>query len=285
MLSKRTALYGLLMASTLFVARAWTAEPPEENANHSTQAQNSQPMAPGASKTRQERPIARSTGPAAKDLFEIGFKEIEFEAKRLDRLIANAEIFGTIITTAIIALGAIISFLGIKSLRDIKAEIRESVKGNVDLAIQRQVDTKKTFESLVAGLRAAEERWNKIRENLDELEKFAALTGSQQVDAHGAYRAATEISERQAVDEDGRKTALRLLQTVRTLGEAGVVDPNILFNASSVASEMDFDYEALMLITLCCHFDPKPSHVVRKSRHEDIFGIRMAYRDGKLVQD
>ena len=285
MLSKHTAKYALLMASALFLAKAWAVEVPEQNSNGSTKAQAPQSIAPETSRAGEEHPIARSAELSGKDVFEIGLKEIEFEAKRLDRLIANAEIVGGIIVTAIIALGAILSFLGVKSIRDIKAEIRESVKANVDLAIQRQADTKETFESLVASLQSAEDRWRGIRENLDELERFTALTGAEQDDAHGAYRAARDISEREAVDEDGRKTALKLLQTLIALGETGTVDPNILFNASSVASRMEFDYEALKLITLCCHFDPKPSHIARKSRHEDVFGIRMAHRDGKLVQD
>ncbi len=57
----------------------------------------------------------------------------------------------------------------------------------------------------------------------------------------------------------------------------------MLFNASSVASEMDFDHEALKLASLCAHWDPKPSYVLRKSRLEDTFGMRFDLKGGALV--
>jgi len=91
------------------------------------------------------------------------------------------------------------------------------------------------------------------------------------------------LSEKQDVSPDERRTALSYLLKIVELGELGKVDPNLLYNACSVASKMDFDHEALKLATLCAHWDPKPSHILRRSRHEDSFGMRFELKNHALT--
>ncbi len=219
-----------------------------------------------------------------KELFQFAFKQIEFEAKRLDRLISNAEIVGGLVATIILAFAAIISFLGLRNVRELKNELQGSVKEHVRSALHENSETEATFDNLISNLDEANHKWKEVKGNIENLEQFSNLTDSQYSDAQAAYRLAKTISEKEDPTEEERKTALGFLMKIVSLGSIGKVDPNILYNSSSTASELDFDFEALQLASLCAIFDPKISHKVRRHRLEDTFGVRFELMDGVLEQ-
>ena len=219
-----------------------------------------------------------------KELFQFAFKQIEFEAKRLDRLIANAEIVGGLVAAIILAFAAIISFLGLRNIRELKSEVQGSVKEHVKSALHENSETAATFDRLISNLDEANRKWGEIKESIENLEQFSNLTDSQYSDAQAAYRLVRMISEREDPTEEERKTALGFLLKIISLGSIGKVDPNILFNSSTAASSLDFEFEALQLASLCAIFDPKISHKVRRHRHEDTFGVRFELIDSVLKQ-
>ncbi len=104
-------------------------------------------------------------------------------------------------------------------------------------------------------------------------------------DAYAAYVVAREIAGKHELAEGDRERALENLKTIIRLGVQGHVDPNLLFNSSSVASTLDLDHEALILSTLCAEIDPKPSHTMRKLRLENVFGQAYVYKDNALHEE
>lgn len=217
-----------------------------------------------------------------KDLSDLAFKQIEFEAHRLDRLISNAETVGGLLASFALAFTGFVTFLGFRSVSELKKELQLSVAALVETALRDHSTANTTFKELTENVKQAEERWANIQRSISNLEKFTSLSDSQYSDAQGAYRIADELSKKEQLTEDERKTALGFVLKVIELGEQGKVDPNLLFNCSSTASSLDFDYEALQLATLCAHWDAKASHLVRKHRLEDVFGIRFKLDNGKL---
>lgn len=211
------------------------------------------------------------------------FRQIEFETKRLDILFKNTEAVGKIMAALIIGFAAILSFFGYRNIKDIKGELESSVESLVDKTLKERNEDGATFEKLITRLSSAQERWNELEKSIDDLDKFASLSTSQYGDAQGAYREANSFAERADLTTDERRSALGYVNKIIELGENGTVDPNLLFNSCSVASTLDFDHEALKLATLCAHWDPKPSHILQKSRHEDVFGIRFELKAHALV--
>jgi len=218
-----------------------------------------------------------------KAALEFAYRQVELETQRLDKLVSNAETVGKLMAALIVAFAAILAFFGYRSIKELKDEMQASVQTTVDKILQDKSKSAETFEQLVASLGSAQTRWAQIEQSLDNLARFEELSSSQFGDAQGAYGLAKELAEKNDTSLDDRRAALGYLLKIIELGEQGKVDPNILFNACSVASEMDFDHEALKLSTLCAHWDPKPSHGLRKSRLEDIFGMRFELKDSSLV--
>lgn len=218
-----------------------------------------------------------------KDALEFAYRQVELETQRLDKLVSNTEAAGKLMATLIVAFAAILSFFGYRNIKELKDEMQASVQATVDKILQDKSKSADTFEHLVASLGSAQKRWAEIEKSIDNLSRFEALSTSQFGDARGAYGMAKELSEKKDTSSDERRAALGYLLKVIELGEAGRVDPNLLFNACTVASEMNFGHEALKLSTLCAHWDPKPSHLLRKSRHEDSFGMRFELKESKLA--
>ena len=131
--------------------------------------------------------------------------------------------------------------------------MQASVQATVDNILQDKSKSANTFEHLVASLGSAQKRWAEIEKSIDNLARFEALSTSQFGDAQGAYGMAKELSQKKDTSPDERRAALGYLLKIIELGEEGRVDPNLLFNACSIASKMDFDHEALNLSTLCAH--------------------------------
>jgi hypothetical protein len=217
-------------------------------------------------------------------LHEFAYRQIELETQRLDKLIRNAEMVGKLMATLLIAFVAILSVFGYRSIKELKNELQASVESIVERILKDKSKSGESFEHLVTSLSSAQTRWATIEKAIDNLAKFETLSSSQSGDAQGAYRMAKDLSGKEDITADERRMALGYLLKILELGEQGRVDPNLLFNACSVASEMDFDHEALKLATLCAHWDPKPSHVLRKSRLEDAFGMRFELQDHTLVR-
>ncbi|NLX22406.1 MAG: hypothetical protein GXY55_12180 [Phycisphaerae bacterium] len=226
----------------------------------------------------------RSSPPADdKAALEFAYRQVELETQRLDKLVSNAETVGTLMTALVVAFAAVLALLGVRSIKEIKDEMRASVQTTVDKILQDKSKSAETVEQLVESLGPAQTRWAEIEQSLDNLARFEELSRSQFGDAQGAYGLARELADRGNTSPDDRRAALGCLLKIIELGEQGKVDPNILFNACTVASEMDFDHEALKLSTLCAHWDPKPSHSLRKSRLEDVFGMRFELKESSLV--
>jgi hypothetical protein len=221
------------------------------------------------------------------DIVQFARRQIDLETQRLDKLVQNTETVGKLLATFVVAFAAFISFFGFKSFKEFKEEVlgnvQASVQSLVDKTLEEKSQSGKTFEQLVQSLSSAQSRWAKIEESLANLAKFEALNSAQYGDAHGAYAMAKALAGKDDISPDERRTALGLLLKIVELGEQGKVDPNLLFNACSAAAELDFDHEALKLATLCAHWDPKPSHVLRRSRHEDTFGLRFEMKDHVLA--
>ena len=221
------------------------------------------------------------------DIVQFARRQIDLETQRLDKLVQNTETVGKLLAAMVAAFAAYITFFGFRSFKEFKEEVQSNVQASVQSLVDRTLEEKsqsgKTFEQLVQSLSSAQSRWAKIEESLTNLAKFEALSSAQYGDAHGAYAMARALAKRDDISPDERRAALGLLLKIVELGEQGKVDPNLLFNACSVAAELDFDHEALKLATLCAHWDPKPSHILRRSRHEDAFGLRFEMKDHVLA--
>lgn len=231
--------------------------------------------------------VSRSTPPDAvvppTDVVDFARRQIDLETQRLDKLVSNTEAVGKIMATLIVTFAAILSYFGYRSIKELKDELQASVEGIVEKNLKQKNKSGATFDELANNLSKAQTRWDNIAASIDNLARFEALSSSQFGDAQGAYWMAKQISEKQDLPPDERRAALGYLLKIVELGEQGRVDPNLLFNACSLASEMDFDHEALKLASLCAHWDPKPSHILRKSRLEDVFGMRFELTDHKLA--
>ncbi|HSW01190.1 MAG TPA: hypothetical protein VLI39_13525, partial [Sedimentisphaerales bacterium] len=231
---------------------------------------------------------ATTVGPSSpqtpeKDALEFAYRQVELETQRLDKLVNNAETVGKLMATLIVAFVAIVGFFGYRSIKELKDEMQASVQSTVDNILQDKSKSADTFEHLVTSLGSAQKRWAEIEKSIDNLARFETLSTSQFGDAQGAYGTAKELSTKKGLSSDERRAVLGYLLKIIELGEQGRVDPTLLFNASAVASDMAFDHEALRLATLCAHWDPKPSHLLRKSRLEDIFGMRFELKESKLT--
>jgi len=220
-----------------------------------------------------------------RDLLHQAFRQIDVEARRLDRLFDNAETLGQVVVGFVIAVSVLLSVFGYRSLSDLKKELQISVQGHVENSLRRQAETRETFEELADSLKEAQNRWETIAKTIQDIETFSSLTEAQYGDPMGAYVTVKTISEKGQPSKEDRRITLALLSKLVTLGEKGRVDPNLLYNASSVASNLDFDFEAVKLATLCAHWDPKPTHLARRRRLEDVFGIRFSLADGRLHRD
>jgi hypothetical protein len=232
--------------------------------------------------TAESQPAPQTPG-AGRSALEFAERQIQLETQRLDKLIMNTETVGKLMATLVVVFAAAVSFFGYRSIKELKNEMQSAVEIIVDRALKDRSKSCETFDQLVVSLDAAQARWVGIRDSLDNLAKFETLSGSQDRDAQGAYGIAKELSQKENVTPDERRAALGYLLKIVELGEQGRVDPNLLFNSCSVAADMDFQHEALKLACLCAHWDPKPSHVLRKSRHEDAFGMRFSLEGHQLV--
>lgn len=259
----------------------------------SSVAQNSEPVStlkqPRGTPPSDVSPTGTTaTDPLAlseKDLIEQAFRQIDTEARRLDRLIANVEIVGKVVATLILGLSVVVSIFAFRSLSELRRELQSSVEEHVDRALRKESERKQTFQALLESLKQAETKWEEIKASIQHIEGFYTITETLVGDAQGAYKAVSEISNKPTATEDDRRVALTYLRKLIQLGVEGRVDPNILFNATSAASKLDFDFEALQIAALCAHWDPKPSHIARKNRLEDIFGARFVLRDNHLERD
>ena len=228
--------------------------------------------------------IQTDLGALSENVHDFIYRQVELETKRLDRLIQNAETVGKIMVSLVIAIATILSVFGYRSIKELKNEIQSSVEGLVEKTLKDKSNSGEMFDQLVTKLESAQKRWAQIEKSIENLDHFAALSSSQSGDAQGVYRTAKDLSNKTDITVDERRAALGYLLKIIELGEQGRVDPNLLFNACSLASEMDFDHEALKLASLCAHWDPKPSHVLRKSRLEDTFGMRFELNKCALMQ-
>lgn len=271
--------YALMLAVVLLIGDI--SHLPAQSVSHAiTQDVTNIPREPDSPATRA---TASPLVPVPNDtVHEFAYRQVELETQRLDKLIQSTETVGTLLASLVVAFAAILSFFGLRSIKDFKDELRASVETLVDKALSDKAKKGESFEKLVAQLNTAQSRWAEIEKSIDNLAKFEAVSSAQYGDAQGAYNLAKAISEKDVVNSDERRLALGYLLKIVELGEQGKVDPNLLYNACSVASEMDFDHEALKLATLCAHWDPKPSHVLRKSRLEDIFGMRFELKAKSL---
>lgn len=219
------------------------------------------------------------------DLTSQAFRQIDTEARRLDRLIENAETMGKIFGALIIAFAAIISFFITRSIGELKRELQGSVEAHVDRVLREETLNKKTFLQLIDSLKDAEIKWEAIKSTIKDIERFNQITEGLEGDAQGAYKAVDEIVGRPTTTDEERRVALTYIRKIIQFGVKGWVDPNMLYNASSNASSLDFDHEALLLASLCAHWDPKPSHIARRSRLEDMFGLRYNLKGEVLARE
>jgi len=242
------------------------------------------PLQAASTPTGTPQMVQLGTTAPSDNLYEFVYRQIDMETKRLDSLIQNAERVGALMVVLVIAFATIVTVLGYRSMKELKDELRSSVESIVDGLLKDKSKQSENFASLVSKLAPAVERWAVIKSNIDSLEAVEEKSASQSGDAKGAYHIAKGLSEKDSITADDRRTALSCLRKNVKLGEEGQVDPQLLFNASGVASDMDFDHQALELGSLCAHWAPKPSYILRKNRLEDIFGMRFELKEKALVQ-
>lgn len=89
--------------------------------------------------------------------------------------------------------------------------------------------------------------------------------------------------ETRVISENERRAALAYLGSIIRAGEQGLVEPNLLFNASVLASQMEMYAEAVKLAVLAVHGRPSVNGRILVLEMADLFGKTYNFIDGKIV--
>lgn len=177
----------------------------------------------------------------------------------------------SVVSSIVIVVVGLISFLGIKSINDISTQVSKDVKVSIKHELSRDQNNIESINQLFKSLRNAQADYKTNRKAIDALSVLKMLPTDSKNDPHFAYSRLTKLEDAKSTVEN-RGAAKVLLDDIIRSGESGIAEPNTLFNASVVAARLEFQLEAVKLATLAEHWHPSISHKAMKAERDHKLG-------------
>ena len=176
---------------------------------------------------------------------------------------------------------AVASFLGISNVKDIQEELSRNVRLLVAQAIEDSDDDVDRIGELARELEQAKSLYQGSKEAIDSLKVLTDFEDIHRQDPQFAYERLSRL-EGEELTPTNRGTALKLFKNLVEAGEAGIVDPTLLFNVSVLASRMGFQLEAVQSAVLADHWRPALDHRALKAQSTEVLGRSFTLEDGSL---
>ncbi len=169
-----------------------------------------------------------------------------------------------------------------KSLAETTHSIQEAIQREIDRVIFDKANkTHDSFNSLYKKAADLEHNIKEIFERYSELDSAVREADINESDPYFNYTFVSSMPQSSNKDtsqenRQRRAEAVRRLEATIAKAIAGAVDSNLLFNSGMAASRLEFEDQALKLLTLAHKNSPTTSHALAKYRLQMTLG--RAYR-------
>ena len=245
-----------------------------------------------------DMPTASSTPDAATGNALVG---AEIEAIRREAELQHRYIRWTvgIFSSLVVLAAALAAFVFGNSLREVRAEIRDSVRVFVNEAVSEGTDEFARIAALRETFEAERAQLQTLRQTLDSLRFLERVSGRIDEVPARLFGRLREIerelsggeTDDRAAEPNGRpllpeEVALEvavLLERSNALALQRRLDPNDVFNIGIVAARLGFDVDSAQLRAIAYHLFPDPEYRIAMLAAEDLFGVRYLVENGDIT--
>lgn len=212
---------------------------------------------------------------------EQAISRLENDKDRVDAFMTNMKWLVSTVGSLALVVIAVASFVGISSVSDIREELSRNVKTLVAEAIDENELLSQDIKDFHNTLREAKTHYEENRAAIESLSLVAEMKDVEARDPQFAYDRLKRLEHVEATVAE-RGTAIKLLEAIIEAGQRGIADPNLLFNASTMADRFNLHFEALKLAVLAEYWRPSLSHQAKRAQNVELLDRDFQYREGKL---